>query len=653
MEKAYSRITWVNNMPPAINESNLNHIEAGLDTVDTRVVTLDTTKANVSTVNTAIQSLTLDTETGVFTITKIDGTVLYLESSQGKIATNFTYDEQNQRLVLTLADGTTQYVDMSALITEYEFNNSNTISFVVASDGSISANINNGSITDAMLENGYLATLTTLKTQAQGYRNEAHDYASNAEYDANLSRSYAIGTNGEIRQGDATDNAKYYCEEAQRQAGTTVFYNSVSNFPAVGVEGKLYVAKDTGYMYRYNTASNTYVQVGGSGSGTIFYDSLSDFPQVGVEDTVYVAKDTNQMYRWRTEVNAYINVGGGDAENVAYWRQDYGNVSDALDSLFSTSDDSYIIGGYVDTTMDNADRIPFFDVSNPQKKNITLSNFVNTIAPNFASQIAVTQGYSLDLLDKDGNLLDAVAIQTTADRVSYTDTYSIGLTNIQGAVDRVVGDSEITYKTSDATDTTLDNADYIPFIDVSANVKKKIPWANIVNKIKSSFASYFGRKLSQSDGKLSLLTSNNIFLDTVTLSPLATNTSYTDTNNIGATNVQSAVDILGSAPVLLCTLTSDAPSQSGIDISPYKMLWFARRSTLDNYFCGDIGTAVPSFINNVRNTYGRAYIETFGDSVQETGWVSFNFGANNTITLSWGDEDAPPRYAEYYVYGIK
>lgn len=499
MEKAYSRITWVNNMPPAINESNLNHIEAGLDTVDTRVVTLDTTKANISTVNTAIQSLELDTETGIFTITKIDGTVLYLESSQGKIATNFTYDEQNQRLVLTLADGTTQYVDMSALITEYEFNNSNTISFVVASDGSVSASVNNGSITDAMLESGYLATLTTLKTQAQGYRNEAHDYASNAEYDANLSRSYAIGTNGEIRQGDATDNAKYYCEEAQRQAGTIAFYNS-----------------------------------------------RSDFPAVGVADKVYVAKNVNQMYQYRTDVRDYVYVGGGDAENVAYWRQDYPDVSTALDSLFAVKDDSYIIGGYLDTTMDNADRIPFFDVSHPQKKNITLNNFVNTIAPNFASQVAVTQGYSLDLLDKDGNLLDSVAMQTTADRVSYADTYSIGLTNIQGAVDRVVGDSENTYKTSDVTDTTLDDADYIPFNDVSASVKKKITWANIVTKIKTSLANYFGRKFSQSNGKLSLLSDNNTMLDTVTLSPLATNTSYTDTNNIGATNVQSAVDKLFS-----------------------------------------------------------------------------------------------------------
>lgn len=512
MEKAYSRITWVNNMPPAINESNLNHIEAGLDTVDTRVVTLDTTKANISTVNTAIQSLELDTETGIFTITKIDGTVLYLESSQGKIATNFTYDEQNQRLVLTLADGTTQYVDMSALITEYEFNNSNTISFVVASDGSVSASVNNGSITDAMLESGYLATLTTLKTQAQGYRNEAHDYASNAEYDANLSRSYAIGTNGEIRQGDATDNAKYYCEEAQRQAGTIAFYNSRSDFPAVGVADKVYVAKDTDYMYRYNTTSNTYVQVGGGGSI--------------------------------------------DAEDVTYWRTDYYNVSDALDSLFAVKDDSYIIGGYLDTTMDNADRIPFFDVSHPQKKNITLNNFVNTIAPNFASQVAVTQGYSLDLLDKDGNLLDSVAMQTTADRVSYADTYSIGLTNIQGAVDRVVGDSENTYKTSDVTDTTLDDADYIPFNDVSASVKKKITWANIVAKIKTSLANYFGRKFSQSNGKLSLLAENNTVLDTVTLSPLATNTSYTDTNNIGATNVQSAIDKLGSFTTGSLTINS-------------------------------------------------------------------------------------------------
>lgn len=43
---------------------------------------------------------------------------------------------------------------------------------------------------------------------------EQHKYES-LEY-ANLSKSYAVGTNGEVRDGDATDNSKYYYEQAKR-----------------------------------------------------------------------------------------------------------------------------------------------------------------------------------------------------------------------------------------------------------------------------------------------------------------------------------------------------------------------------------------------------------------------------------------------------
>lgn len=250
--------------------------------------------------------------------------------------------------------------------------------------------------------------------------------------------------------------------------------------------------------------------------------------------------------------------GGGsiDAEDVSYWKPNYDNVSDALDALFDIKDTAYIIDGYLDTTMDSADKIPYFDVSTPQRKNITLGNFVSTIAPNFGSRLATTQGYALDLLDKDGNLLDSVDMQTTANRVSYTDTHSVGVANIQSAMDKVFMDSESTYKISDTTDTTISSADFIPFVTTPANSKKKITFGNFVTTLKTSLANYFGRKLSQSNGKLSLLSDNNTVLDTVTLSPLATNTSYTDTNSIGATNVQSAVDKLGSFSTGTLTVNS-------------------------------------------------------------------------------------------------
>ena len=38
---------------------------------------------------------------------------------------------------------------------------------------------------------------------------------SSAEASADMSQSYAVGTGGEVRTGDATDNSKYYKEQAE------------------------------------------------------------------------------------------------------------------------------------------------------------------------------------------------------------------------------------------------------------------------------------------------------------------------------------------------------------------------------------------------------------------------------------------------------
>lgn len=46
----------------------------------------------------------------------------------------------------------------------------------------------------------------------------AHNDAASAYNDANLAKSYAVGTNGSVRSGDATDNAKYYYSQSMSYA---------------------------------------------------------------------------------------------------------------------------------------------------------------------------------------------------------------------------------------------------------------------------------------------------------------------------------------------------------------------------------------------------------------------------------------------------
>lgn len=213
--KIFNRINWLNrpNTNTPLNATNLNAGDSAIDKLDDRIITLDTVKADMQVVNGMVADVSLNSDTGIITVTYKNGSTKTYDTNLEKIATNFTYDYSTQRLVLTLSDGSKQYVDMSALITQYEFKDSTTIAFSVDSTGKVSASIKNGSITDAMLETGYLAKITAQATKAESMANSATTSSNSAYDNAKLSKSYAIGGSG-VRDGEDTDNAKYYCEHA-------------------------------------------------------------------------------------------------------------------------------------------------------------------------------------------------------------------------------------------------------------------------------------------------------------------------------------------------------------------------------------------------------------------------------------------------------
>lgn len=210
MNKCHVPITWVNDQAPAINDTHLNQYDGELDTLDDRVITLDTTKANQSDMLLAFKDVSLNSTTGVITFTLFNNTTKTIDTLLEKVAINFDYDDDPtsphyQNLIIELEDGTYKYIDMSALITEYEFTDSSTIDFTVTS-GAVSASVIDGSITGAKLQPNYLADVT-----AQA--NTASAAATSATNKATLAQSYAVGGTG-TRAGEDTDNAKYYKEQA-------------------------------------------------------------------------------------------------------------------------------------------------------------------------------------------------------------------------------------------------------------------------------------------------------------------------------------------------------------------------------------------------------------------------------------------------------
>lgn len=225
--KVYNRINWLNkseSLTTPLGKTNLNKMDKAIDTIDNEVVSisataesLDTTKADKDQLNNMITDIAINDKNGVISITKYNGTVLNIDTAMEKIAVNFEYNAQTQQLILTLENGEKQYIDMSALITQYEFKGTDTIAFSIDSDGKVNASIKSGSITKAMLSSEVMSAITLSESNAVASAQAAAQSATNADMDAKLSQSYSVGKSG-IRDGEDTDNAKYYSEQAEKFA---------------------------------------------------------------------------------------------------------------------------------------------------------------------------------------------------------------------------------------------------------------------------------------------------------------------------------------------------------------------------------------------------------------------------------------------------
>lgn len=225
--KVYTRINWLNkseSLTTPLGKTNLNKMDKAINLIDDEVVSMsakideiDTTKVSADQLNNMVTDVSFNDKNGVISITKHNGTVLNIDTAMEKIAVNFEYNAQTQKLILTLENGEKQYIDMSALITQYEFKDTDTIAFSVDSDGKVNASIKSGSITKAMLSSEVMSAITLSENNAAASAQAAAQSATNAELDAKLSQSYSVGKSG-VRDGEDTDNSKYYSEQAKKYA---------------------------------------------------------------------------------------------------------------------------------------------------------------------------------------------------------------------------------------------------------------------------------------------------------------------------------------------------------------------------------------------------------------------------------------------------
>ena len=217
MQKVFQRINWQNypSEETPLNESNLNRVDYALDEIDDRVITLDTEKANATTVNNLIKTISVDDATGRITITKENGSQTIIQTTLNKIAVNFDYDYNTQQLVLTMNDGTQARISLSSLIQNNEFANSNTIQFSVSQGGIVTGNVLLHSITDQHLRQDYLADIQLAEAHADASQQAAERFSMDAEAWAKGTRAAEPVTQG---QDGFKDNSKYYKDRSEAWA---------------------------------------------------------------------------------------------------------------------------------------------------------------------------------------------------------------------------------------------------------------------------------------------------------------------------------------------------------------------------------------------------------------------------------------------------
>ena len=278
MQKIYSRINWENfpSEKTAVNESNLNKMDLAIDNLDDRVVAMDASKVDLTKANELVEEILWDESNGTLTVVKMNGSSAVIDTKLEKLAVNFTYNPQTQQLVIALDDGTVQNVDLSSLITEYEFLDSDTIAFEIAG-GKVKAIVKNGSITENHLAPEYLAEIRTQVGRAEMSAKSADASEKNAASSSALAKSYAVGGTG-TREGEDTDNAKYYAEQAKNASDVGALSKIVDNH----ISDKI--------VHMTESEHGVVSKLGESAEGSLTYNGSEIKPSVATTESTGVVK---------------------------------------------------------------------------------------------------------------------------------------------------------------------------------------------------------------------------------------------------------------------------------------------------------------------------------------------------------------------------
>lgn len=192
-QKIYNRIGYKNfpSEDTPLNETNLGAMDNATDELDNRIVALDIAKLDKTEASELVEEILWDESNGTLTVVKMNGSKAVIDTKLEKLAVNFSYDPENQQLVITLDDGTVQNVDLSALITQYEFLEGDEIAFEITSDGKVKPMIKDGSITENKLQPNFLADIKVEAAKAEKAAEASSNSSDNSASSADTAKNYA------------------------------------------------------------------------------------------------------------------------------------------------------------------------------------------------------------------------------------------------------------------------------------------------------------------------------------------------------------------------------------------------------------------------------------------------------------------------------
>lgn len=314
MNKVHSRINWENHPSDAtpLNEQNLNKMDVSVDELDNRVISLDTTKFDKTEAQGLFKDVSLDRTTGIITFTLYNGATKVFDTLLEKIAVNFDYDHETQQLIIMLDDGEIKYVDLSALITQYEFLDTDTVAFSIDGTGKVSAIVKEGSIEEKHLQPNYLADIKVEVSKAQASEKAAAISEKNASGSAKEAESFAHGGTG-IRDGEDTDSAKYYYEQSKKMSDEVTkncerprgtFTGNVDELKGAGTVGSYWVQTSTATGTHPVSEDNYYLLEVTATSDNVIVQRANMFSNCKIYERMYVNK---KWYDWNSITVAKFN----------------------------------------------------------------------------------------------------------------------------------------------------------------------------------------------------------------------------------------------------------------------------------------------------------------------------------------------------------